>query len=154
MHCVSRFAPEKSTTPKDKTNDWITNKTRFLNERNCFTSWMIIRLTKFSSVENTEKVCSMITETKNEANYKKLGVKPTAKTNYWTLKILENNQNTSPNVLDPIFLNEKIVSIGPLLWMKLPAINLETKVWRPAKSKVFQRTDKPEVKKVIQLFKN
>ena len=70
----------------------------------------------------------MITEAKNEANYKNLGVKPTTKTNYGTLKILEINQNTNPNVPDDRLLKEKIVSIGPLLCTNLPAINMEKKV--------------------------
>ena len=99
-----------------------------------------------------KRVCSMIREAKKEANYKKLGYRPSANTIYRTLKVLKSNQNTSPIVPDAN-LNEHFVSIGPLLSAKLRATNQLTKVPQRERSMVFQRNDEPGVMKVNKQIK-
>ena len=91
--CVDKFAPLRVSSGKEPSNQWINNKIRnAITKRNKLSQIWVEKPTKsnhdnYKSFRN--KVCLMIREAKKQDNFRKLGVNPTARAIYRTLKTLE-----------------------------------------------------------------
>ena len=59
--------------------------------------------------------------------HENLRVKPSARTIYRTINLIEGNNQVSPSLLDAKLTNEFFVSIGPLLTTKLSETEKKTK---------------------------
>ena len=96
MACVDHFAPEKPRTGRNKSDDWITNtiKNAIRKRDDLFQLW-IRNPTEWNCQTYRKcrnKVTEMIRSEKKNANFKKLGTNPTAKTIYKTLKSEKSNK--------------------------------------------------------------
>ena len=93
----------------------------------------------------------MIRSEKKKANYKKLGVNPTAKTIYKTLKLTKNNNVTyCPDLND---LNNHFVSIGPKLSSNFAKVTEEFKTPDFDKTVFVHPTNEKEISAIIRDLK-
>ena len=103
MACVDHFAPEKPRTGQNKTDGWITNKIKYAIRKrdDLFQLWIRnpIELNCEIYRKCRNKVSEMIRSEKKNANSKKLGTNPTAKTIYITLKSIKK-QHDGTNLPD------------------------------------------------------
>ena len=114
--CVDQFAPLRVSSGKEPSHQWIINKIKkAIPKRNkLFQTW-VEKPTKsnhddYKSVRN--KVCSMIREARKQDNFRKLGVNPTARAIYRTLKTQKNNDQQPNELPDLEKLNEFFVNVG------------------------------------------
>ena len=94
--CVETFAPLRVSSGKEPSIQWINNKIKnaITKRIKLFQIW-VEKPTKskhddYKSFGN--KVCSMIREAKKQDNFRKLGVNPTARAGYRTLKTQKNKK--------------------------------------------------------------
>ena len=156
--CVDKFAPLRVSSVKEPSNQWINNKIKnAVTKRNkLFQTW-VENPTKsnhddYKSFRN--KVCSMIREAKKQDNFKKLGVNPTARAIYRTLKTQKTNDRQPNELPDLEKLNEFFVNIGSILSSRLPQTAYNSGSFNCDKTLFMEPTGEFEVASIIKALKN
>ena len=158
IECVDKFAPLRVCSAKETPNQWITNKIKnaITKRDKLFETW-VEKPTKsnhddYKSFRN--KVCSMIREAKKQDNFRKLGVNPTARAIYRTLKTQKNNDQQPNELPDLEKLNEFFVTIGSSLSSRLPQSAYLSGSFNCDKTLFIEPTGEFEVASVIKALKN
>ena len=95
----------------------------------------------------------MIRSEKKNANFKKLGTNPTAKTIYKTLKSIKKQQDGT-NLPDLIVLNNHFISIGPKLSSKFTEITGQCNSPEFEKKTFVHPTNEKETYEILHGMKN
>ena len=117
--CVETFEPLRVSSGKEPSIQWINNKiSNAITKRNKLSQIWVEKPTKSNHDDYKSfgiKVCSMIREAKKQDNFRKLGVNPTARAVYRTLKLRKTkNNDQQPNELPDL---EKLYEFFCKYWV-------------------------------------
>ena len=157
MASVDHFAPEKPWIGRIKSDDCITNKVKnAINKRNqLFQLWVKqpTELNRINYKTSRNRVTRMIRSEKKKANYKKLGVNPTAKTIYKTIKTTQKQQDVM-NFPNLNVLNNYFVSIGPKLSSNFDTMTEKCNIPDFEKTMFVHPTNEKEISEILRGLKN
>ena len=156
--CVDKFAPLRVSSGEEPSNQWINNKIKnAITKRNKLFPIWVEKPTKsnhdnYKSFRN--KVCLMIREAKKQDNFRKLGVNPTARAIYRTLKTQKNNDQQPKELPDLEKLNEFFVNVGSVLSSRLPQTAYSSGSTNCDTTLFIEPTGEFEVASIIKAMKN